>query len=467
MSEVRGHGEGQDLEEFFRFLTAFVPRKSIDGARWVIDNWAQWAQKSEFREKAILKWQAMDRLLEKTFESPPLKPDPINDCICRAIPEAFSGYPVWASDSIRVAGREVSASELFKDPFTCLLAWCGILGIHEGRIVPGYIPNQAGGYVYESLLGSMANFGHLFSNPAWRFAVVGEIAKHYNLDALAGEDMHSNISASQDEVDAAVLLLKKVMAWGQDQFREEYACMPSADSFYAQCLYSYNPAVQEQQVRSTTSGAVIPIERYGGKSVSKHCARGDYFDKGLLGPGAENIHIYYQWDRDTTAKKLAQEQAKAEQEGRGAEHKREAIAILARYLIRPNIELSEGSFSGPWGWKNYFTLVSNERVAFSGRDETLKRINHGLWVDHEYKPFLTRCIRDLTESAELTTEQKALLQAGLPDAKRLHEVTMLLYRVENKRVLKPRGTVIEDALAYAAQVVEELLQRGRLLMRTA
>jgi hypothetical protein len=219
------------------------------------------------------------------------------------------------------------------------------------------------------------------------------------------------------------------------------------------------------QVRSTTSGAVIPIEKNGGKAQSKHSARQDYFEKGLLGPGSEKIRIFYQWDRDKTAMTLAKEQKKAEEKGIGPEHRQDAINILSEYLKRSNLELSEGSFNGIWGWKNFFTLVSDHKVAFSGRDENLKKINHGLWVNHNHRSFLTNCIREMTNSDELTAEQKTTLQKELPSAERVHELTMLLYRVENKVVLKPQGEIMSDPSGYATDIIDDLLNRGAKLMK--
>jgi hypothetical protein len=341
------------------------------------------------------------------------------------------------------------------------------VGVHKEKIVPGYMLSAAGQYAYDGLLGSLSNFGHLFSNPAWRFAIAGEIAKQYRLDISIGSGLLNNIRASQDEVFSLVRMLKKIIAWADRRFNEQYECMSGADSFYTQCLFAYNPGIQSMQVRSTTSGAVIPIEKSGGKAQGKHSARQDYFEKGLLGPGSEDIKIYYQWDRDKTAMTLAREQKNAEEKGVGAEHRHDSASILCEYLKKPNIELSEGCFSGLWGWKNFFTLVSDQKVAFSGRDEELKKINHGLWVNHHQRDFLTTCIQELINSDELTAEQKTILQRGLPDAKRVNELTMLLYKVENKRVLKPQGEAMADPQCYATDIVDDLLNRGSKLLKAA
>ena len=457
----------RDLKDFFRLLSTFVPTKSIDGAKYLIDYWDKWAQSSEFREKALMKWNKIDRILSKAFDTPQLKADMVNTCICQSVPEAFRDFPIWQAKTIRIAGRDVSPSELFTDPFTCILAWCGVLGVRKESIVPGYLLSASGQYLYDGLLGSLANLGHFFSNPAWRFAVVSEIAKQYNLKTIAGNELLGNVSTSQDEIFTLVHMLKKVIAWADHRFDEQFSCMSGADSFYTQCLYAYNPGIQSMQVRSTTSGAVIPLEKSGGKTQGKHSARQDYFEKGLLGPGSEKIRIFYQWDRNKTAMALAKEQKKAEGHDLGIEHRQDAINILSEYLKKPNIELSEGSFSGIWEWKNFFTLVSDQKVAFSGRDEELKRINHGLWVNHNHRSFLTTCIKELMNSDELTADQKTTLQQGLPDAKRVNELTMLLYNAENKRVLKPQGEIMAEPLGYATDVVDDLLNRGAKLLKEA
>jgi len=460
------NGDAGDFEDFLRLLTDCVPQKSVDGARYLIDYWNEWAQSNEFRNGALPKWKEMDDALRLAFGQGLLEGKDVNRCICQAVPEVFRNFPIWRRKSIRVAGRDISPSELFEDPFTRLLAWSGVVGIMKEHIVPGYLLNPLGEYVYGGLSGAMANFGHLFSNPAWREAVVFEIANQYDLAANAGKGLFSEFGASQDEIYMLVFLLKKVIAWGERIFAEEYNCMAGADSFYTQCSYAYNPGIRSMQVRSTTSGAVIPIEKSGGKIQAKHSARRDYFEKGLLGPGTEGITIFYQWDRDKTAKTLADEQKKAEAQGRGVEHRQEAVSTLTEYLKRPNIELSEGRFSGIWEWKKFFTLVSENRVAFSGRDNELKKNNHGLWVNHSHKPFLMNCIKELVNSDELSAEEKNVLMQGLPNAKHVKDLTMLLYKAEKKNVLKYAASTMANPVAYATEIVDELLSRGRKLNET-
>lgn len=458
------HINEEDVEEFLRFLSKFVPDKSIDGARYLIDYWNKWSEDSQYKDKAEERWAAMDLLSKEVFSTTNLSADAINNLICKSIPESFKNFPIWGVKTLHVAGRDISPSELFDDPFTCLLAWCGVLGIHDQTIAPGTLLNKNGQYLYEGLTGSMSNLGHLFARPEWRFLVVGEIARQYNLKLPAGKEIFDQIKASREELETLVYFFKKVIAWIQSKVEEHYTCMSSANSFYGQCLYAYNPGINIMHVRSTTSGAVIPIEKKGGALHGKHSARKDYFEKGLLGPGSENIKIYYQWDHDRTAIKLAKEQEKAEKEGRGVEHKNEATDILSKYLVRPNIELSEGSFSGIWQWKQFYTLVSNNRVAFSGRDEKLKSINHGLWVNHHYKSFLMTCLEELKVSNKLTVQEKKLLEQGVPEAERLHELISLLYRVEKKLVLKPYNETMNNPESYAKDIIENLLQRGKSLL---
>jgi hypothetical protein len=142
-------------------FAACVPERVADGARYLVDYWNQWAQTNEFRESAMAKWEKMDQELTVVFNTPELRPDDVNRCISKSIPEAFEGFPIWNVKSMRIAGRDISPSDLFEDQLTCLLAWCGVVGIHKGNIVPGYLPNPRGEYLYGGMLGSLTNIGHL------------------------------------------------------------------------------------------------------------------------------------------------------------------------------------------------------------------------------------------------------------------------------------------------------------------
>lgn len=452
-----------DIIEFLKFLSAFVPQQSIDGAKYVIDEWITWADSIEYKDQALEIWSVIDQICRDIFNNSRPDVNRINELICISVPDVFKKFPIWNRDALRIAGKDIDPTELFKDPFTCILAWCGILGVHNGNVVPGYLLNDKGNYLYEGFLGSLSYFCHLFSNPAWRLLIVSQISKQYGLNFGNGKELLGNISSSQDDLHTLAYLLKKATGWAESTFNEQYICMPTADSFYSQCLCSYHPRLMEQHVFSTTPGAAIPVETYGGKIVKKHLARPDYFNFGLLGPGSENIKICYQWDFINAAIKLTEEQEKAEVEGRGLEHKREAIKILSRFLVRPNIELSEGQFSGIWSWKKSFTLVSERRVAFSSRDKKLKKINNGIWINHDQKPHLMNFINHFLSSNELTDEQKMFLSKNLPNATKINEKVNLLYDLEKKTVLKPYGYVEKNPLMLAEEIIESLLQRGKPL----
>jgi hypothetical protein len=285
----------------------------------------------------------------------------------------------------------------------------------------------------------------------------------YNIDISAGTELFKQIKASQDDLDTLVLLFKRVIAWMDENVNEVYQSMRTEDRFYSQCLCEYNPGIRTMQVRAQTAGSIIPIERTGGVPEGIRSARFDYFEKGILGPGSENIAIFYHWDANETAIKLAMEQKKAEQAGLGKVHRDTAIKNLSKYLKRQNIEMSEGSFAGAWDWKGMFTLVSDKKVALSNRDKTLRKINRGLWVNHKERHFLADCLKELANSDELSFQEKEMLREGIPDAKRVNEMTSLLHRVERKNVFKPLGSVFPDAEEHAADIVDELLRRGRKL----
>lgn len=109
-------------------FAACVPERVADGARYLVDYRNQWAQTNEFRESAMAKWEKMNQELTVVFNTPELRPDDVNRCISKSIPEAFEGFPIWNVKSMRIAGRDISPSDLFEDQLTCLLAWCGVVG---------------------------------------------------------------------------------------------------------------------------------------------------------------------------------------------------------------------------------------------------------------------------------------------------------------------------------------------------
>jgi len=458
--ELTSSGPDTDLLEFSR---VFLPQPSIDGALYLVDKWHNLSQSAEFREKAEEKYSVMDDLLKGAIDRE-LSPEAVNDVICRLIPAQFEDFPVWRQKTIRISGRDISASELFNDPFTCILAWAGIVGLHEGDIVPGYLQNPGQKYLYETMFGAMENFGHLFNSPEWQRLIVAEIARQYDLESAAGEDLLNSVRPAREEVAQLVYLLKKFSDWMRREFNERYGCMQSSHSFYQRCTYLYHPGLSSIQVYSTTSGAVIPSERRGNKIQVKNPARKDYFTKGLMGPGAEKISIIYQWDDKKTANTLASEQRRAEEIGQGEQHKQDSINNLVQFLRKPNIELSEGSFSGIWEYKNFFTLVSNDNVVFSGRDKDLKKINHGLELNHRSQRSMSDWVKHIIASNELSSAQRAILEEGLPNANEIHEKAMLLYKVQKKNVIKKCGEVIYNPEERAREIIEMLLEKGNKLL---
>jgi hypothetical protein len=76
------------------------------------------------------------------------------------------------------------------------------------------------------------------------------------------------------------------------------------------------------------------------------------------------------------------------------------------------------------------------------------------------------CIRELVNSDELSTEEKKILMQGLPNAEHVKDLTMLLYQAEKKNVLKHAGSVMADPVAYATDIVDELLKRGGRMIKS-
>ncbi len=464
--ESYGAFDERSVEEFVQFARSCIPQRSIDGALYLIEHWVRWAESNEFRDKAMERWDAMDNLIKVLpGKDKNERGEYVNKLISESVPQVFQHFPVWRAKNVRMGGRDISPSELFADPFTCLLTWCGVLGIDRGYIVPGSLRDAEGNYVYPGMLGSWSNLGHVFSNPNWRDVVITAIRKQYNIEIGAGKELFKQIKASQDDLDTLVLLFKRVIVWADEHFNEDYQPMKDEDNFYNQCLYAYNPGIRTMQVRARTAGSVIPVERTGGVPEGIRSARFEYFEKGILGPGSEDISIFYHWDGDQTAIKLATEQKKAEQAGLGKVHREAAIRNLSRYIKRPNIELSEGSFAGVRDWKGTFTLVSDKKVVLSNRDKKIRKIQRGLWVNHKERPFLADCLKDLADSDELSVQEREMIRRGIPNAKRMNEMTSLLHRVERKKVLKPLGDCFADAEERAAEIVEGLLSRGRKLIQ--
>lgn len=441
-----------------RFLKTFIPERSLEATKYIMDEWMEFYE--EKRHEIAGKWQEMDRLADTLLSSSQANPAAVSELIGKSIPQSLRDMPFWKKKSIRIAGRDMDADEILNDEFVRLLVWTGVLAINKGEIVPGALLNENRDYLYSGLSGAVTNFGHIAANPQWRLLFVGAVARQYNLEALDGYKSIEELKITGSKLDDFVSLLKQAVASSQKVFNEPYSCMPTADAFYTQCLYAYNHIIKAMYVFSRTSGTVIPIEESGGALELKHTARLDYFKYGLRGKETVNTPIYYQWDRHTTAKKLAEEQQKAEKAGRGQEHKQKSINILSTYLELPNFELSESSFSGPWTWKNFFTLVSDRRTAFSNRDSQLKKIAHGIWINHEDRDFLADTLKTSIESEELSPDQKKLLQEGFPDATEVHGMVDLLYRIDNKQIIKRVGENIENPQSYAEEIIEGLLKRG-------
>ena len=378
--------QGDPVADFIYVLRGLVPRSVVDGALYLINEWWDYSQSEQYRNRAAARCKMMDRVVEQAFKN--LQPAEASQVVCSLVPDQFQHFPIWRQKTLRIAGRDVTASELFEDPLTCVLAWFGIVGIYEGKLVPGYSFAPDGEYLNETMRGAASNLGHFFSNPDWRKLVLAEVAKQYDLDNIKMERAVDEILPAQESLDEGVYVLKKLMAWMRDEFMEPYVKLHKANQFYMHCQNQYSPDLFVMHVKARTAGALIPSEHRGDKGPEKNPARRDYFDKGVLGPGAEEVLIYYQWDSKDTALKLAEEQRAAEKVGQGEQHKKETIANLSRYLARPNIELSEASFSGMWSWKSSYTLTSDRSVVFSERRPNLRKIMRGLQLEEETRDFL-------------------------------------------------------------------------------
>jgi len=450
----------QDFLDSLRFLNAFIPDRSLEATRYIIGEWMEFYE--DKRHEIAAKWQEMDQLADKLLSGSQVNPAAVSELIGKSIPQSLCGLPFWKKKSIRIAGRDMDADEILNDKFVRLLVWTGVLAINKGEIVPGALLNEKGQYIYPGLSGALTNFGHIAANQRWRSLFIGVVAEQYNLQAIDGHDTLEQLQITGNKLDDFVSLLKQVVASSKDVFDEPYSCMPTADAFYTQCLYAYNRLIKAMYVFSRTSGTVIPVEESGSTLELKHTARLDYFRYGLRGKDTAETPIYYQWDRHTTAEKLAEEQQKAETAGRGQEHKQKSIEILSEYLALANFELSESSFSGPWTWKNFFTLVSDRRVAFSNREPHLKKIAHGIWIDHEHREFLADSLKKSAAAVKASAEREGLPDCEVPDAAGVYDMVDFLYNVDNKRVIKRAGETVENPRSYAREVIEDLLARGKM-----
>lgn len=140
----------------------------------------------------------------------------------------------------------------------------------------------------------------------------------------------------------------------------------------------------EVTVFSRTSGLVIPEEFYGepyqgryssrkAKSL-KNPYRQAYFEHGLLHGCQSGCRVWYQMDFTATATELAKRRAAV---GQGRKYEAKASEILSKFLQLENIEIS-GSTTPMSDIRRWLTLSSNRFVVISAREESTKKLIHGV-----------------------------------------------------------------------------------------
>lgn len=335
----------------------------------------------------------------------------------------FCAFPRFTFREFRIGSKHVGADRLDKDPGTRVFHDFGVVSPCPDGIMLGYPLTRRGigsdpdetvvpPWSYDMAVSKLA---YAFHEPGIRASFLQHVAQHRQRPSPAAGSDGQAVARGLEDASASLDYLWNWIRESVKQSIIKVAEQRDTPSFYNDIQTFYGEGAIH--VYSTTSGLVVIEEYTGGDEQKKSLQRKAYFDA----LGGSRIPIYYELDPRSTARGTLKKSKRSDEDN--ATH-------FARFLMRPNIEVSEGDFDSPReAWKKRYTLVSSScGVAYSQRNPELKK--------------------DDKISNGMTAGKQIFLQLG----QEAYNVADKFYRAETesgKTVFKRMGDALAEDEAFA------------------